>query len=164
MRSLEAGAVVGVVGIAAWVVATALPAWSEVAWAGAVLLLLVIALGALSVRALALRRARVTPFQRLLQERPSVEVRPADLERIERLTGWVAYSRHDFNHRLRPLFTGLIRRRLQMSRAIDLPEGAPVPVELLPPDLALLMAPSGTLPGSITTADLGRALDGIEQL
>jgi hypothetical protein len=164
MRPLEAGAAVAVVGIAAWVVATALPAWSQVAWTGAVLLLLALALVALTGRAFGLRQPRVTPFQSLLQQPKPRPVRPADLERIERLTGWVAYSRHDFNHRLRPLFTALIRRRLEMSRGIRLPEDSPIPVELLSPELGALMTPSDAIPRSITTRDLNRALDDIEEL
>jgi hypothetical protein len=91
--------------------------------------------------------------------------RPADLERIERLSGWVAYSQVDFNHRLKPLIVSLIARRLQISRGIHLVEGDAPPPGLLSPQLTALIDPSGEEPeSSITTADLHRALDEIEAL
>jgi hypothetical protein len=51
-----------------------------------------------------------------------------------------------------------------MSRGIRLPEDAPVPLELLSPELGALMTPSDAIPRSITTQDLNRALDDIEEL
>ena len=162
---IEAAAVVAVVLVATWVVATAVPAWSEVAWAGGVLVLLALALVMVTARAVALRQARRTPFHSLLVARSIPPARPADLERIERLSGWVAYSQHDFSHRLKPMIVALIRRRLQISRGIQLAEGEVPPPELLSPELMALISPTAQQSSSsITTADLNRALDEIEAL
>jgi hypothetical protein len=165
MRRFEAVAVVALVLVASWVVGTALPEWREVAWAGGVLIILAFALAAVTARAAALRHSRRTPFGSLVTTAEVARERPADLERIERLSGWVAYSRLDFSHRLKPLIVSLIARRLQISRGIDLVEGDAPPPGLLSPELTALIDPSGEEPAtSITTADLHRALDEIEAL
>jgi hypothetical protein len=165
MTRIEAVAAVVVVVIATWVVATALPAWSEVAWAGGVLVLLALALAALAVRTIGLRQSRRTPFQRMQKRYELRPARPADLERIERLAGWVAYSQHDFSHRLKPMIVALIRRRLQISRGIELADGEVPSPGVLSPELTALIAPtSEQLAASITTTDLNRALDEIETL
>jgi hypothetical protein len=165
MNRVEAIAVLFVVLIATWVVAMALPAWSEVAWAAGVLTILAIALAALIARAASMRHDRLTPFQTLLRSAESAPSRPADLERIERLAGWVAYSEHDFSHRLKPLIVSLICRRLQMSRGIELADGEAPPADLLSDELAELIAPSdGQRLTPITTGDLNHALDEIEAL
>jgi hypothetical protein len=165
MNRVEAIAVLLVVLIATWVVATALPGWSEVVWAAGVLTILAIALTALFARAAAMRHDRLTPFQALLTTYESAPARPADLERIERLAGWVAYSEHDFSHRLKPLIVSLICRRLQISRGIELAEGEAPPADLLSDELAELIAPSGQQRlAPITTGDLNHALDEIEAL
>jgi hypothetical protein len=101
----------------------------------------------------------------LLHTRRPAPTRPADLEKIERLAGWVAYSQHDFGHRLKPMIVQLICHRLEISRGIKLENGQPPPPELLSGELAALIAPaSDDSPPSITTADLVRALDEIETL
>jgi hypothetical protein len=165
MSRLEAIALVVVVSIASWIVGTALPAWREVAWAGGVLLIFVVALGSLAARAAAMRHARQTPFQALLKTYDPKPKRPADLERIERLAGWVAYSEHDFSHRLKPMIVALISRRLRISRGIELFEGQEPPSGLLSPELTALIASSGPpRTSSITTKDLNDALDEIEAL
>jgi hypothetical protein len=165
MNRIEAIAVLVVVGIASWVVATALPAWSEVAWAGGVILILAIALGSLTARAAAMRHARRTPFQSLLKTYDAKPIRPADLERIERLASWGAYSQLDFSHRLKPMIVALIWRRLLLSKGIELTPGEEPPPGLLSSELAALIAPAGTArTTSITTRDLSRALDEIEAL
>jgi hypothetical protein len=165
MNRIEAIAVLLVVLIASWVVATALPAWSEVAWAGGVLAMLAIVLAGLIARAAAMRHRRLTAFQALLTRSDSAPARPADLERIERLAGWVAYSEHDFSHRLKPLIVALICRRLQISRGIEVADGASPPSDLLSDELAELIAPTaGQRLTPITTGDLNRALDEIETL
>jgi hypothetical protein len=165
MSRLEALAVVTVVLIASWVVATALPAWSRVAWAGGVLLIFVAALVTLTARAEGMRHSGPSPFATLLYRRQPAPTRPADLERIERLAGWVAYSQHDFRHRLKPMIVQLICHRLEISKGIRLEDGQPPPPELLSGALAALIAPATEdSPSSITTADLNRALDEIEAL
>jgi hypothetical protein len=165
MNRVEAIAFVVVVSIASWIVGTALPAWREVAWAGGVLLIFVAALGSLTVRAAAMRHARQTPFQALLKTQAPKSTRPADLERIERLAGWVAYSELDFSHRLKPMIVALISRRVRISRGIELSEGEEPPPGLLSPELAALIASSGPpRTSSITTQDLNHALDEIEAL
>jgi hypothetical protein len=165
MNRLEALAVVTVVLVASWVVATALPDWSRVAWAGGVLLIFVVALVTLTARAGGMRHSGPTPFAMLLHTRRPAPTRPADLEKIERLAGWVAYSQHDFGHRLKPMIVQLICHRLEISRGIKLENGQPPPPELLSGELAALIAPaSDDSPPSITTADLVRALDEIETL
>jgi hypothetical protein len=165
MKRIEAIAVLVVVGIASWVVATALPAWSDVAWAGGVILILAIALGSLTARAAAMRHARRTPFQSLLRTYETKPTRPADLEKIERLASWGAYSEHDFSHRLKPMIVALIWRRLLLSKGIELTAGGEPPPGLLSPELAALIAASGApRTTSITTQDLNHALDEIEAL
>jgi hypothetical protein len=165
VNKIEAVVVLVVVGIASWVVATALPAWSEVAWAGGVILILAIALGSLTARAAAMRHARRTPFQSLLKTYEAKPMRPADLERIERLASWGAYSEHDFSHRLKPMIVALIWRRLLLSKGIELSPGEEPPPGLLSPELTALIASTGTpRTTSITTKDLNRALDEIEAL
>ncbi|MEA2506917.1 MAG: hypothetical protein QOH48_1535 [Actinomycetota bacterium] len=165
MSRLEVTVVVAVVVVASWVVATALPDWSQVAWAGGVLLLLVIALIALTARAGAMRHPGPSPFGSLLMVRNAEFARPADLERIERLAGWVAYSQHDFNQRLKPMLVQLISHRLEISRGLKLEEGEVPSPELLSARLAALIAPATEdSPSPITTADLNRALDEIEAL
>jgi hypothetical protein len=165
MKRVEAIAVVSIVVLASWVVGTALPEWREVAWAGGVLVILALSLVAVTARAAALRHSRRTPFGSLVMTAEITRERPADLERIERLSGWVAYSQIDFSHRLKPLIVSLIARRLQISKGIDLIEGDAPPPGLLSPELTALIDPSGEEPASsITTADLHRALDEIEAL
>jgi hypothetical protein len=165
MNRIEAVAVVLVIAIASWIVATSLPAWSDVAWAGGVLVILTFALASLTARAATMRHARRTPFQTLLKAYAPKPTRPADLERIERLAGWVAYSEHDFNHHLKPIIVSLIRRRVKMSMAIELTDGKELPPGLLSEKLTALIAPSGQpRASSITTQDLNEALDEIEAL
>jgi hypothetical protein len=162
MSRTRGGAVVAVVLCGSWLVATALPAWAEVAWAGGVLLLLVVALAVLVARAGAMHHSGPTPFGTLLASPTPSHGRPADLERIERLAGWVAYSQHDFSHRLKPMIVELIRRRLQISKGIDLDDD--LPPGLLSAELAALISPEDGTTSSITTEDLNRALDEIETL
>jgi hypothetical protein len=130
-----------------------------------VILILAIALGSLTARAAAMRHARRTPFQSLLKRYEVKPTRPADLERIERLASWGAYSEHDFSHRLKPMIVALIWRRLLISKGIQLTAGEEPPAGLLSPQLAALIAPSGApRTTSITTQDLNDALDEIEAL
>jgi hypothetical protein len=165
MKRIEAVAVLAIVVLASWVIGTALPEWREVAWAGGVLVMLAFALASVTARAVALRHSRRTPFGSLVMTAEVARERPADLERIERLSGWVAYSQVDFSHRLKPLIVSLIARRLQISRGIDLIEGDAPPPGYLSPELTALIDPSSEEPPSlITTADLHRALDEIEAL
>jgi hypothetical protein len=156
--------VVAVVIVTTWVVATALPAWSEVIWAGGVLVILAVALGALIARARGMGHSGPSPFNGLLQQHDSVPVRPADLERIERLAGWVAYSPHDFRHRIKPMLLELIGRRLHSSEGIEFKNGALPSSELLSPELVALLDPAEPNGAAVTTADLNRALDEIETL
>jgi hypothetical protein len=165
MNRIEAIALLVVVGIASWIVATALPAWSEVAWGGGVILILATALASLTARAAAMRHARQTPFQSLLKTYNAKPARPEDLEKIERLASWGAYSEHDFSHRLKPIIVSLIRRRILISRGIELTDDEEPPPGLLSPELTALIAPSGApRTTSITTKDLNQALDEIEAL
>jgi hypothetical protein len=163
MSRIETGAVVVVVVAGSWVVATVLPAWAEVAWAAGVLLLLVLALGLLIARAGAMRHSGPSPFGALLARSGQLPERPADLEKIERLAGWVAYSQHDFSHRLKPMIVQLIRRRLEISKGIGLDEDLP-PGVLSDKLSALISAEGDGRSSSITTDDLNRALDEIEAL
>ena len=164
MNRLEAIAVVAIVIVATWVVATALPAWSEVAWAAGIFLILAVGLLALVGRAGAMRHPGPSPFGRLLTNPDRIPVRPADLERIERLAGWVAYSQHDFSHRLQPLIVDLVRRRLNLSKGMEFADGELPDPDLLTPGLAALVRPPEASKAPITTADLSRALDEIETL
>jgi hypothetical protein len=165
MNRLEAAIVVAVVLIASWVVATALPEWSEVAWAGGVLLIFAVALVSLAFRARGMRLSGFSPYGALLRVHHLSQVRPADLERIELLTGWVAYSGHDFSQRIKPMIVQLLRRRLEISKGIRLQEGEAPPAGVLSNELAELIAPSHDHSSrSITTDDINRALDEIEAL
>ncbi|MDP9226329.1 MAG: hypothetical protein M3P18_21315 [Actinomycetota bacterium] len=166
MKRAEALVALMLVLLSAWVVATTIPAWSEVVWAGAVLLIFVAALATLTARAERLRPAGPSAFESLLTDPHRVAPRPADLERLERLVGWRAYSQHDFDHRLRPLLVQLIAGRLQMARRIEFDDAGTVE-RFLSSELSAMIAPSGShndrsMP--ITTEDLARVLDEIEAL
>ncbi len=166
MKRVEAFVALILVLLLAWVMATAVPAWSEVVWAGAVLVVFVVALATLTARAEGLRPAGPSAFERLLRDPHRVAPRPADLERLERLVGWRAYSQHDFDHRLRPIIIQLVARKLEIARGIEFDDPATLQ-RLLSPELSALIAPSGLENDHsmiITTEDLTRLLDEIEAL
>lgn len=58
-------------------------------------------------------------FDRMLRTSPSRPGRPADLEHLERVLGWRAYSGPDFDHQVRPVLGALVRHRLRDRHGID---------------------------------------------
>lgn len=112
------------------------------------------------------RPSTASPFESLLPPAPA-STRPDDLVHLERLLGWKAYSRAEFDVRVAPvlgraLVAGL-KKRLGIDAAAD-PEGAR---EVVEPDLWALLDPgqwTTTDESSVTTRDIARVVERIEAL
>lgn len=64
-------------------------------------------------------RERRSAFERLLESPAPAPARPRDLVRLERSSGWSAYSVVDFDLRVRPVLHRIIRHRVMEHRHVD---------------------------------------------
>lgn len=101
------------------------------------------------------RPAAPSAYERALERPEELPDRPPDLVELERTLGWGSYSRHDFDHRVRPVLERLHAYKQASSAE---PRRAILDDEPLEPP-ASATADAG---GRIDTATLARLIDRIE--
>jgi hypothetical protein len=110
---------------AATIVALAAGVWlywpgaRTAAIAGALCALFLVGLVRLGAEAAAMRRPGESEFDDAMSPVRSARPRPEDLKRAERVFGWKRYSPEDFEHRIRPQLTRLIRVGVLARRGSD---------------------------------------------
>jgi hypothetical protein len=143
------------------VIALMLPGWAGVATG--VTSLWVFAAGLLLFgRLMRATGGRGNWFERVLRPAASKGYRPADLEHLERVLGWGAYSGPDFDHQVRPLLSGLIRHRLLDRHGIDLDADTSRAAAVAGDELVALVNDRTTK--VMRTADIQRLVEKIETL
>jgi hypothetical protein len=155
---VEAGVIIG----AAAVVWLSWPGGRAAVAAGAAGALFLVVLTRLVAEAAAMRPSGDSEFDDAMTRPRSDRPRPEDLKRTERVFGWRRYSPEDFEHRIRPLLSRLIRVGVVARGGPD-PADGPHAAEGLPPSLRAVV--TGPAPeGSFDTRRLDDIVGEIEAL
>ncbi len=155
--------VTGSVIFAAYIVGHLVPGRRAAVVAGALFVLLAVALVSFTVE-IASSRARSSPFERMLLQAKLSPDRPLDLVRLERSAGWSAYQIDDFDSRLRPVLGRIVRHRLLDHHHIDADADPARAIDALGPSLAwILNGESPPITGVVRSSDILTFIERIEE-